>query len=266
MASKQVLWIVGGLVTAGALAGGLYAYNLKKAADALSVNTAVRVHKIDAENLELSIDIDFINASQNSLSFTYPALRIYKKAEQQEQIGFSVPKPEKITVAKSSIATIRDMRLRIATSQVVGMGAGLLTNIFTGQKLAIDLLLVINLRVGLFDTVLKDEVSIDLSKHLSFLKGLFGKSNATTNTKTSGLALGCACDAQKDTLVMTNSTTLIGVLADDHTSLVPFEVSSGTIIGKNPKTFDRNPNHTRFTTLQGTEAIGVTNQLLMLNT
>lgn len=150
MASTKTLIIGGSVVVVAALAG-TYLYGIANAAKGLSVNTFARIHHIDVlGETTISIDIEFINGSQNNIAFTYPYVRVFR-ADTAKQIAFSVPKPEKITVAKSSTTTIKDIRIKMNTIDLALLAGELIKNIAVGKPALIPLQIQIDSQlVGLF--------------------------------------------------------------------------------------------------------------------
>jgi hypothetical protein len=270
MASTKTLIIGGGVCVA--LLIGTYFYGVSNAAKGLSINTFARIHHIDVlGETTISIDIEFINGSQNNIAFTYPYVRVFR-ADSEKQIAFSVPKDEKITVAKSSTTTVKDIRIKMNTLDLAGLAMELIKNIAVGKPALIPLQIQIDSQlVGLISVnfTLTDKAEIDISKYLNLIKGLFGKGTNGIN------GLGCDCQtqtglqgtynqaAQHQAHLIAANHTLIGVVADDNKTVVNFEVPKHTYLGKFPKPY--NNQFSTFQTPYGDRAIGANKDMIVIS-
>lgn len=266
MASTKTLLIGGTVVVAAALAG-TYLYGISNAAKGLSINTFARIHHIDTVETTISIDIEFINGSQNNIAFTYPYVRVFR-ADTSKQIAYSVPKPEKINVAKSSTTTIKDIRIKMNTLDLALLAGELIKNIAVGKPALIPLQIQIDSQlVGLFSVnfTLTNKAEINVSQYWNIIKGLFGKGTNGIN------GLGCACQglqgtdsqaAQHQAHLIAANDTLIGVVANDNKTVVNFEVPKHTYLGKFPKIY--NSKFSTFQTPYGDRAIGANKDIFLI--
>jgi hypothetical protein len=265
VASTKTL-IIGGTVVVAAALTGTYLYGISNAAKGLSVNTFARIHHIDPlGETTLSIDIEFINGSGNSIAFYYPSIRLFR-ADSKKQLAFSIPKNEEVRIAKRSTTMVKDIRIKMNTLDLALLAGELIKNIAVGKPAIIPLQIQIDSQlVGLFSVnfTLTDKAEINVSQYWNLLKGLFGRG---TN------GLGCACQglqgtdsqaAQHQAHLIAANNTLIGVVANDNKTVVNFEVPKHTYLGKFPKPY--NNQFSTFQTSYGDRAIGANKDMIAIS-
>jgi hypothetical protein len=266
MARTTTLLLGGGIFLAAA-AAGTYLYGLSNAAKGLSINTFARIHDLDLlGETTLSIDIAFVNGSQNNIAFTYPYVRVFR-AGTTKQLAFSVPKDEKITIAKSSTTTVKDIRIKMNTIDLAMLAGELLKGIAAGEAAVIPLQIQIDSQLaGLLavNFTLTDKADISITKYWNFLKGLFGKNTKGIHGVATHQAYNQADNQAPQAMahLLAAHDTLIGVVANDNQTVVHFTVPQATYLGRFPKIYDK--HFSTFQTPYGDRAIGATNDMLLI--